>query len=338
MIRMRHLARTRNIAALFAGLALLFSVVVAVCGTYPALADDENISQEMSIKVLSPDDMPELAEMEIPVHVYCIAEPDDEGVLQPTNLFRRIADPLGAYSGNPADETAKALIAAATLEANLLSSNPDISQTITGGEGVINVPNPGLYLLLPQAAYHGDTLYNFNSLLVPVPYRLEDGELAYAQIGAVLKGAPVPPDNPDVPDEARGSLEIVKSLSAMDTSLGNPTFVFNVTATDAAGATLFNKVVAFSFTEAGQKSQIIDGIPLGTTITVTEVYSGASYTATTDTTQAVTISADNREASVTFENQPNDDRKGGTGIENAFAKGPDGWKLVQRTAECEEAA
>ena len=338
MMRMKHLSTTRSLVALLATITLLVVVAATVCGIRPALADDENVSQEMSIKVLSPEDMPELAEMEIPVHVYCIAKQDDEGVLQPTERFGRIAESLAAYSGNLTDETAKALTAAATLEANLLSSNPDFSPTITGGEGVIDVPNPGLYLLLPQASYYGDVLYNFNSLLVPVPYQLEDSELVYAQIGAVLKGAPVPPDNPDVPDDPRGSLEIIKSLPAMDASLGSPTFVFNVTATDASGVVLFSKVVALSFTEAGQKSQVLDNIPLGTTVTVTEVYSGASYTATTDTTQTVTISADNPAATVSFENKPNDDRKGGTGIENAFAKGPDGWKLVQRTAESEEAA
>lgn len=340
MVRMTHRAAQRRSVVLFVAFALLVAVLGAVGTVRLAVAANAiDTQREASIEVQSPEDMPEFKNMAIPTHGYCIATFDENGALVATSDFESwIAEELAAYVENRTDATAEALISEATTRAYLLLRNPDIQQTIENGTGVVEHLVPGLYLLLPQAASYEDSTYTFMPLLVPVPYELEGGELVYTRVPAVLKGSITPPDIPDVPDEQRGSVEIIKSLPLMDATLGNPTFVFRITATDEAGTTVYNNVKTLSFTEAGQKSVVIEGLPLGSTVTVTEVYSGASYTATTDVTQSVVISADNPKASVSFENKPNDDRKSGTGIENAFTKGPDGWKLVQRTAESEEAA
>lgn len=329
MVRTKHSAIAKSFTAFLLVAGLLVAAAGAVYAASPAVAaGDIDITRRASIEVKSPNDMPQLQSMPVSIDGYCLATYDENGALVATESFASLSENLATYGPDTTASEAEELAAAAESVVNLLSRNPDIETTITGN-GVIGDLQPGLYLLLPRATSSASYSYGFMPLLVPVP-NYEDGVLVYENVPAVLKASQ---------EENFGSLEIVKSLTNMNASLGNPTFVFRIVATDPSGATIYNDVTTISFTEAGQKSVVIaNKFPLGTTITVTEVYSGASYVATTDTTQTVTVSAENLNAQVTFNNTSNYEPKGGTGIENSFTKGADGWQLVQRTAESEEAA
>ena len=55
------------------------------------------------------------------------------------------------------------------------------------------------------------------------------------------------------------------------------------------------RVVSLVFDGPGTKSVLVEDIPAGTVVTVTEVYSGASYELTTEASQTTTIIAEEEE-------------------------------------------
>lgn len=133
-----------------------------------------------------------------------------------------------------------------------------------------------------------------------------------------------------------GSLEIVKTLQSYNYDAASANrqpaeFVFQVEAV-LDGQTVRSTVVSLSFTEAGQKSAIVDQIPVGAVCTVTEVYSGATYELVTDPVQT----SDPIEAvdvkSVEFINDYNETDRGGGSATNHFEYDEDtdewGWERV----------
>lgn len=81
------------------------------------------------------------------------------------------------------------------------------------------------------------------------------------------------------------NLEIVKSLTTYNESLGEAMFVFQVEAVktdkDAEGKetskVVYSDMLGMNFKEPGQQSVLVKKIPAGTKVTVKEVYTGASY-------------------------------------------------------------
>ena len=108
-------------------------------------------------------------------------------------------------------------------------------------------------------------------------------------------------------EERKGSLRIVKTLNDYEDreatnegEVNDITFVFQVDAVldrgDGNGpVNVFSTVVSKKFSAAEDNVEIAfieNKIPIGATVTVTEVYSGAGYTLTTDETVTGVISAD----------------------------------------------
>lgn len=132
-----------------------------------------------------------------------------------------------------------------------------------------------------------------------------------------------------------GSLEIVKTLQSYNYNAAaagrDPAkFVFQVEA-ELNGENVRSTVVSLSFTEAGQKSAVVDQIPVGAVCTVTEVYSGTTYHVVTDSVQtsppieAVDI------VSVEFVNDYNETNRGGGSVTNHFVydENADTWDWTQ---------
>ncbi len=116
-----------------------------------------------------------------------------------------------------------------------------------------------------------------------------------------------------------GSLEIVKTLSEYETMGGieeAATFVFEITGR-LGDEVVYSNVESITFTAAGQESVVIDRIPAGAEMTVTEVYSGSSYRLTVPGDRTATIAADSV-VSVSFENEYDGRRTNGHGIKNRF--------------------
>lgn len=125
-----------------------------------------------------------------------------------------------------------------------------------------------------------------------------------------------------------GSLKIVKLLEGYDGSHGPAVFVFDVEAW-LDGKNVYSDVVTIVFDRPGEKKLLVEGIPVGARVTVTEVYSGSCYSLVTEQNKTVTIGAMEDIPEVSFTNRRDDRPNGGHGITNHFKYGTDGWKLDQ---------
>ncbi len=100
-----------------------------------------------------------------------------------------------------------------------------------------------------------------------------------------------------------GKLKIIKDLLTYEKS-EDTYFIFSVDAKKKVGdeiKTVFSNVYTLRFSKTGKEELIIDKLPAGCDVTVTEVYSGCNYKLVSDETQQVVILADDL-VTVTFVN------------------------------------
>lgn len=159
--------------------------------------------------------------------------------------------------------------------------------------------------------------YTFNPSLVALPSRMdENGENNTANgtdwqydFTMTLKAS----------RERRhdGQIEIVKTVPAFGGS-GAATFVFEIVA-ELDGETVYSNVESLVFDGAGTKSIVVDSLPVGSTITVSEVYSGANFELSSDPT--VTLPLESGFEPVTFEfiNDYDGGNKHGTSVNNRYS-------------------
>ena len=173
----------------------------------------------------------------------------------------------------------------------------------------------GIYLVLPKDALTQTHAYQFQPSLITIPRQLESGDWTY-DVTASLK----PEQKPRY-----GSLRIRKTLDSFNESLGPVTFVFQIEGTDENGETVYSNVAATTHSSAGTVDAVAERIPAGTRVTVTEVYSGASYELVSQGTQDGLITAD-QELGMTFTNTYDDGLVPGYGAVNQFDYDEDaGW-------------
>ena len=129
-------------------------------------------------------------------------------------------------------------------------------------------------------------------------------------------------------------MEIVKSIDKYESSEA-ATFVFDIVGKNDEGTVTYSNVATITMNGPGTQRTRITGIPVGTEITVTEVYSGAKYTIGTgpdySTADRLIVSLDSADSplTVTFSNTYNGSGKGGHGIQNSFetsATGESGYQ------------
>jgi len=137
-----------------------------------------------------------------------------------------------------------------------------------------------------------------------------------------------------------GDLIITKELLSYEPS-SSATFVFSITATkedkDGNVETVYSNYVSMTFTGAGyQEYRIENAIPVGASVTVTEVYSGTSYTIVGSATQTATIllkkDENSETAKVGFVNDY-DRRSGGGGShlnEFTYDEGSGVWTWAEK--------
>lgn len=256
--------------------------------------------------------------------------------------------PEEADSGNGAGETKEAGVTPGE------SANTLIQKGIPAG-GKAEGLAPGLYLLIARgaewndpghyvrtagneegekhlvtAAYSEENGYVFEPVLVSVPTKEanEDGVIRSEAPGPWIYDTDVYLKPEQMP---YGSLYIIKDLLTYEDS-GEASFVFQVDVT-LDGRLIDSRVVGMIFTSAGRQELLVDKIPAGATVTVTEVYSGASYTQVGAAPEPVTIRA-SEAAAVTFTNDYDERKKEGHGIINHFSyeygeDGVGGWVVEQ---------
>ena len=149
-----------------------------------------------------------------------------------------------------------------------------------------------------------------------------------------------------------GNLKITKTLTNFaDLSKKGDyfepmTFSFSVVGVDENGETIYEKEVALSVTSPVSEAEVatLHDIPVGTSVTVTETYSGAHASGQTDPQtviiKAPTMTNENGTtttvtSNVSFTNTNNNTHRGGHGIENKFTfnKKDGGWGWVANGGE-----
>ena len=187
--------------------------------------------------------------------------------------------------------------------------------------------DPGLYLILahgsltdyvenrtdsegnPQLvtlAKSGSFLYRFLPMLVSLPNRT-DGEDWDYNLTVPLKV------------EYTGYVDIAKTLRTYEESEGTARFLFDVEA-ELDGELVYSNVEYMDFTAAETQVKRIEGLSEGTTVTVTEVYSGARYRLEGSNTQTVTVEY-GESATVTFVNDYYPSQVSGETVVNQFTYG-----------------
>lgn len=278
--------------------------------------------------------------MSIPVSVYRVADVDITGQkYTPADAFEEMN--FSEISGDSSSVTAEIWeTLAEQAEAVRKSREPEPAGTAEvcaadgnsgSARGKIEELTPGLYLVVPEETYNPDytVQYTFTPYLTALPsssYTVE-GEGSDAWNYDTVIGL-----KPDA-DPQYGRLKITKTLQNYNESLGQATFVFRITGTDKDGVVQYEEVESMTYTAAGSNTITLEKIPAGLSVTVEEIYSGASYTAEGSKEETVLITSDAavkagaaQEASVAFRNRYNGGNRGGYGVTNHFeSDGEGGW-------------
>lgn len=307
------------------GILLLGCAVILSAAMLPKTyaAEAINTAADCSIGFSIGGTYKDLAEVPVTVDLYKVADVSARGDYTEVGGFDL---DLGAISDQTTAQEweTKAEAAAAAVESG--SVQPAASVEITGGTGTAQGLDTGMYLVAAQTAQTDNYEYTFTPYLISLPnnyyYSQGSDEWVYDVRGTELK-----------PEQAEryGSLEIDKELVNFNASGSAQTmFIFQVDITTPAGETE-SRQEAMTFTGAGSSSLVIDEIPAGSDVTVTEVYSGAGYQLTADSAQAqeTQITAEDT-AAVSFRNEHNGSTTGGYGVVNNYKVDENGaWQWTQ---------
>lgn len=277
----------------------------------------------------------DLNEMKIPVSLYRVADVDVSGRYTGVGSWESMKfDAVG--STTTAQDWTDLAAEAYELAG---SAQPDAAGNVEKTEGDTASARfadlrTGMYLVAPEAAYNTDYSYEYTF----TPYLTALPGNAYAQTGAGDDSWDYDPQIGLKVERVQkeGALNITKTLSTYNETLGATTCVFQVEGRDNAGKVVYSNVISATLEGAGSTGTVrLTGIPAGLEVTVTEIYAGANYRVVgEDTAQAVIVSkeaieniTDAKEASVSFTNEYGGGNRGGYGVTNHFeADGKNGWK------------
>ncbi len=276
--------------------AVLLAVALCITGLVPALTAAavntvDTARQDCTLAVQTPQQgFDELREpgCSFEVKAYFVASMNADGSVgtegQGTGDFA--GEDLSAYGSDATVDELEGL--AGSLKELVEESGLEPAQTIevAGGKGSINGLPVGLYLLLPEAVGFGAYEYQFAPSLVTLPTTEPIENPGYQEGGpeqdrylynlTYNAKLTLKPERVDLV----GMLRIEKELLRYRADLGPVSFVFEVKAEkaqDGQAQTVYSNVVSIAFSAPGLQHVDLANIPAGAKVTVTEVYSGASY-------------------------------------------------------------
>ena len=272
--------------------------------------------------------------MTVTVNVYKVADMNVSAEFTSTTGFEDLDFNVVMEDSNAATWENLAAEAVQRLEGVKPTATGNIEK---GNPAVIGSLGVGMYLIVPQETFNSDSTRKY----VFTPYLTALPSSDYTQTGAgsddwqydrtiYLKGEAQP---------QFGKLTINKTLSNYNETLGLTTSVFEIVGKDAQRNVVYTNVASITHNGAGTESVTIENIPAGITVTVTEIYAGASYELVSKNEQtAVIVSGKAVElgssaASVAFENKYNGGNDSGYGLMNEFKAGDeDGdWEWTKPT-------
>lgn len=310
-------------SAVMLAFALLLSSAV-ISRVQAAVEIDTN--QKGTVTFQLDGEFEELKELEIPVKLYQVAEVDTSGAYKALTGFEDLKLEEITSETTAAEWEEKATLASEIIDGKE-NAQEDTSCTLTGGTGKVEELSLGMYLVKAETVLSPEYEYSFTPYLISVPnnYWATTGDDTW--VYDVTTGLKPGQEN------RLGSLIIEKQLDSYNATLGPASFVFQVEG-EKDYEQVYSNVVSIVFDGAGTKSAQIDELPAGATFTVTEIYSGASYTLTTAPSQTAKIIAEGEEGSpvsVSFTNTYDERMNGGASIVNHFTNTDGVWDWQQQT-------
>ena len=323
--------------------------LLAVALTFPLLtlpgakaASAINTGQKCSIEFDISGNSSELLSASIPVKLYKVASVDESGNYTGIGAFSKLD--LSSVSADNLDAAAATWAERAAKAKKLLKDDTEpTTTTLTQGRGTATGLDTGLYLVDTPKVITPNYTYTFTPYLVSLPtnnYYSGNGasdDWIYDLTKEYNSAVGLKPEQ----HVRYGNLVINKELVDHNATFGNnATFVFQIDIT-----TLDNKketrIEELTFDAAGSHSVTIEKIPAGSHVTVTEVYSGASYELASAKSQKTDIIANPekksevefRPAEVSFINKHNGRTNGGYGVKNNFKLDENGQYQYTEPAE-----
>ena len=323
--------------------------LLAVALTFPLLtlpgakaASAINTGQKCSIEFDISGNSSELLSASIPVNLYKVASVDESGNYTGIGAFSKLD--LSSVSADNLDAAAATWVERAAEAKKLLKDDTEpTTTTLTQGRGTATGLDTGLYLVDTPKVITPNYTYTFTPYLVSLPtnnYYSGNGasdDWIYDLTKEHNSAVGLKPEQ----HVRYGNLVINKELVDHNATFGNnATFVFQIDIT-----TLDNKketrIEELTFDAAGSHSVTIEKIPAGSHVTVTEVYSGASYELASAKSQKTDIIANPekksevefRPAEVSFINKHDGRTNGGYGVKNNFKLDENGQYQYTEPAE-----
>lgn len=305
-------------------LALTFSGLV-LSNVYAAdtIKVNEKCALQISLKESGFSELSGQEALPVEVALYKVANVDIGGNYKVLTEYEALD--LSVIDSETTPEEWIALAASAKAEVVSAELEAFATKNAEYGEAIFTNLETGLYLLDVQQASSDEYVYEFTPFMVALPYNnfynTSEDAWIYDMIGENAIDLKV------LRTERFGDLAINKLLDTYNASIGGATFVFQIEATKTdidlldtdpqKTRVVYSDVVSMTFNGTGQDSIIIEDIPAGSDVTVTEIYSGASYKITTEAEKQIKIVAEEVTA-VDFENTYDDHLNGGNGVVNSF--------------------
>lgn len=269
----------------------------------------------------------------VQVNLYKVASVDESGNYTVTDAFTGLD--LSSVSADDLDKAAATWAKRAeTAQGKLTNSegNPVVEPTETvtlqNGRGYKDKLKTGLYLVDTPKVTTPNYTYTFTPYLVSLPtnnYYSGNGasdDWIYDLTKEYNSAVGLKPEQ----HVRYGDLVINKELKNHNATFGNnATFVFEIKI-ETLDKKKETRIEELTFSAAGNDSVTVKKIPAGSTVTVKEIYSGASYKLTSQNDVTATIVAnDEKEAGqagetavVSFTNEHDGRTNGGYGVKNNF--------------------
>ena len=216
----------------------------------------------------------------VTINLYKIATLDETGKATLTDKFNGADIDLSILDKSPSvDDVKTEIVDKAITVAENLRADATISLNRGAGktsESTEIAAGAGIYLYLPQDAQDESYIYKFTPYIVYAPtsdYILfgEGSDEWEYESKFILKSSE---------ERKSGDLNITKTLTGYNPGLGEVAVVYKVKAVviaDDEEKVVLDKVVPFTFKDATSQTISIKDIPATAVVTVTEEYSGASY-------------------------------------------------------------
>ena len=301
------------------GAAALALVLAVPALTYQSVQAATGIETDRSCSVefQVDGDFAELKTLDIDVNLYKVADVEGTGAYTALNGFQDLG--LDKVSSETTAQEWEEMAGQAAELIHDQDMEPAERAVIEEGTGMAGNLDTGMYLVEARQVQSPEYTYSFTPYLLSLPNNYYSSTGDDTWVYDVTTG--LKPEQ-----ELRyGSIQINKTLDSYNATLGETTFIFSVEAekenSQGTMENVYSDVISQVFDGPRIKRIEVGIIPAGAQVTVTEVYSGASYELTTTGSQTLTVIAEGEAGNpgtASFANTYNGENNGGSSIVNHF--------------------